>query len=91
LFALSWPPGGVVVVVGVDDDELHADRSAAAARPTAASGTAFRPRRELSGFEFLMCVSPSIVVRADAARSTGRAATATRNIPRGSERLVNSS
>jgi hypothetical protein len=62
----------VVVVAGVEE-ELQADRSAAAASPIATIGTALRPRLVLSGLRFVMSLSPFIIVGTDADRSTGRA------------------
>jgi len=57
------PPGAVVVVVlELDDDELHAVSSAAAARPIAASEAVRRPFRADVAFRVLIRFVSSVFV-----------------------------
>jgi hypothetical protein len=63
LLPASVPPGAVVVVVvELDDDELHADSRAAAARPIAASDAVRRPLRANVAFRVLIRVLSSVFV-----------------------------
>jgi hypothetical protein len=91
LLALIVPPGGAVVVVGVDEEELQAVRSAAPAKPSAAIDAVRRLRFALIWVFFVTGFPLSVVVVGPGGyRLTGRAASLEATLPRASERTVNS-